>query len=350
VSPPAARLDQRIRPLDSPIDAVVELNPVAARALTDQIKTGVEAVWQLVTQAYTERAWAALGYRSWDDYLVAEFGRSRLQLPREDRAEVVSSMRESGLSNRAIAAATGISEGTVRNTLSDAQNYASVADPIDVLISEGVVADVDEYRDIMAMADVSDEEFDQVLAVARSEEDDLSRENVARICRDGTTEKKQIVGLDGKSYPRPAPKPPQSERKPNRRPITDAFDTAVYDLGKVTQRLARLAADDRFDRNRSAIASRRLSDLQRAGHLIDEITDKVEDEVTDTIEDVTQYAKTLMAAFRQTFAPHRLQQLHASDRREFLLEMKETIKELEKLEDDTVLQQTAEDIGKALTF
>ena len=64
------------------VNAEAELNPVAARALTDQIKTGVEAVWQLVTQAYTERAWAALGYQSWDDYLTAEFGRSRLQLPR----------------------------------------------------------------------------------------------------------------------------------------------------------------------------------------------------------------------------------------------------------------------------
>ena len=82
------------------VDAVVELNPVAPRALTDQIKTGVEAVWQLVSQAYTERAWAALGYQSWDDYLVIEFGRSRLQLPREDRTGVVSSMRESGMSTR----------------------------------------------------------------------------------------------------------------------------------------------------------------------------------------------------------------------------------------------------------
>jgi len=37
-----------------------------------------------------------------------------LRLPREERSEVVASLRESGLSLRAIAAATGDSEPTVR--------------------------------------------------------------------------------------------------------------------------------------------------------------------------------------------------------------------------------------------
>jgi len=52
----------------------------------------------LVKQAYTERAWDALGYASWDEYCTREFGTSRLRLPREERAEVVASLRESGLS------------------------------------------------------------------------------------------------------------------------------------------------------------------------------------------------------------------------------------------------------------
>jgi hypothetical protein len=51
----------------------------------------------------------------------------------------------------------------------------------------------------------------------------------------------------------------------------------------------------------------------------------------DVIEEVTQYTKTLMAAFTQTFAPHRLKQLPAEDRHAFLLAMKETIKEIESL-------------------
>lgn len=44
----------------------------------------------------------------------------RLRLPREDRQEVVASLRESGLSTRAIASATGLSQSTVaRATESD---------------------------------------------------------------------------------------------------------------------------------------------------------------------------------------------------------------------------------------
>ena len=33
-----------------------------ARELTDRIKVGVEAIWELVKQAYQARAWVALGY------------------------------------------------------------------------------------------------------------------------------------------------------------------------------------------------------------------------------------------------------------------------------------------------
>jgi hypothetical protein len=89
----------------SPAAAVPRLSPVQARDLTDRIKVGVEAVWELVKQAYISRAWSVLGYDSWDDYCTREFGNSRLQLPREERSGVIASMREIGMSTRAIAAA-----------------------------------------------------------------------------------------------------------------------------------------------------------------------------------------------------------------------------------------------------
>lgn len=92
----------------------------AARALTDRIKVAVEGTWLLIQDAYTSRAWSALGYPTWDAYCTEEFGSSRLRLPREERQEVVASLRESGLSLRAIASATGIGYGTVRTDLIDA--------------------------------------------------------------------------------------------------------------------------------------------------------------------------------------------------------------------------------------
>lgn len=80
-----------------------------ARNLTDKIKAGTAALWELIKEAYASRAWASLGYASWDDYCTQEFGTSRIRLPREERREVVASMREIGMSTRAIASATGMS-------------------------------------------------------------------------------------------------------------------------------------------------------------------------------------------------------------------------------------------------
>lgn len=88
-----------------------------ARALTDRIKVAVEGTWQMIREAYVSRAWAALGYETWDAYCAAEFGTSRLALPREERREVVASLAESGLSVRAIASVTGNSHMTVQRDL-----------------------------------------------------------------------------------------------------------------------------------------------------------------------------------------------------------------------------------------
>ncbi|GAA4928938.1 hypothetical protein GCM10023224_05390 [Streptomonospora halophila] len=96
----------------------IAVSPARARELTDRIKIAVDATWALITEAYTTRAWAALGYDSWDAYCAEEFGAARLKLPREERQEVVGSLRDAGLSIRAIASATGSSKTTVTGDLS----------------------------------------------------------------------------------------------------------------------------------------------------------------------------------------------------------------------------------------
>lgn len=99
-----------------------------AREITDWIKVVVGGAWELITAAYVERAWAALGYPTWDAYCTAEFGASRLALPREDRREVVASLRESGLSTRAIGAVIGVDDKTVRNDLRSTADNSAVDD------------------------------------------------------------------------------------------------------------------------------------------------------------------------------------------------------------------------------
>ncbi|MFD9630126.1 hypothetical protein [Streptomyces violascens] len=167
-----------------------------ARALTDRIKIAVEGTWQLVREAYTSRTWAILGYDTWDAYCTAEFGETRLKLPREERQQVVESLRGSGLSLRAIASATGISPAT-------AMRDARVSDETPRFVAgtdgKSYAASVD---DLVVDAELVDE---------------------------------------------PARPEPQ---KPKRRPLPEAFTDAGRDLTRAAEKLARLTEDDRFARNR----------------------------------------------------------------------------------------------------
>lgn len=95
----------------------LELTPDEAREVTNRIRQLTAMAWTCIVKAYNGRAWAALGYSTWDAYCETEFDGARLRLPREDRQEVVGSLRESGLSLRAIESATGVSRPTIINDL-----------------------------------------------------------------------------------------------------------------------------------------------------------------------------------------------------------------------------------------
>lgn len=94
-----------------------DLSATDARELTDNIKQSVGIVWRQIERAYLGRAWIALGYESWDDYCESEFDGARLRLPREERTMVVGSLRDAGMSIRAIAAATGVDAKTVQSDI-----------------------------------------------------------------------------------------------------------------------------------------------------------------------------------------------------------------------------------------
>ena len=58
-------------------DIAKALNKEEAQALTTRIKTNVESLWQLLTEARDRRAWEALGYASWAEYVRMEFDMTR---------------------------------------------------------------------------------------------------------------------------------------------------------------------------------------------------------------------------------------------------------------------------------
>lgn len=101
-----------------------------ARQLTDRIKVAVEGTWLLIQEAYASRVWAVLGYDNWDEYCATEFGHCRLKLPREERQQIVTSLRDAGFSTRAIASATGVNRETVRQEASAPDRKLSPAAPI----------------------------------------------------------------------------------------------------------------------------------------------------------------------------------------------------------------------------
>ncbi len=96
------------------------LSADAAQAVTDRIRdSAVRALDALadiedsIAAAYAGRAWMALGYGSWEAYCEAEFSQTRLWTSVEERHERTVTLRDAGLSQRAIAAVLGISQPTV---------------------------------------------------------------------------------------------------------------------------------------------------------------------------------------------------------------------------------------------
>lgn len=57
--------------LTAPLDAD------SARALTETIRNAVDVVWMLIARAHAGKAWKALGYDTWAEYVKAEFDMSR---------------------------------------------------------------------------------------------------------------------------------------------------------------------------------------------------------------------------------------------------------------------------------
>ena len=209
----------------------IEATPDQARQLTDRIRIAVEGTWQLIVEAYQSRAWSALGYKSWDDYCTREFGTSRLKLPREDRADQVASLRESGLSLRAISSATGLAVNTIRKD-----------------VSEVYQNDTPEPERAEYVNTSTGELTDEPGTVTK-----LTGTNSA-------TDSPKITGMDGKEYSRPEP----LEHKPRPEAITSQFTGVVTELNRVLDKFYRISENKNFPNNKNQIATLHGSDLARA--------------------------------------------------------------------------------------
>ena len=201
------------------------LDEAAARRLTERIRLTVDAIngqveklADLVRQAYEGRAWATLGYDSWQAYVEAEIPRVRLD--RVERRELVADLADAGMSTRAIAPVVGADQSTVTRDLATRDANAS-PEPRQVTGIDGKT-----YTAAPRTTPVEEPQGE-----VDDDEDVVEAELVE-----------------------PAPTPVQPPA-PRRRPITDVARDAGWDLHRAVERVERVINDDRFRANKGTVTA-----------------------------------------------------------------------------------------------
>lgn len=203
----------------------------------DTIADNVEAVLPLIEQARSGNAHAALGYRSWTEFVTEKFGGALSRLGKVERLPLVELLADQGMSTRAIASVVGVSNATVSRDL------AAVTDVTPAEIE---------------MANATDE-FEQALDLGRAD-GDLSQDNVVAKISSITTN--NVIGIDGKSYSR------TGTTTKHRPALVGAYRDASRKLFKLAETVGRLHKDDRFAANADTLLDRNRFELLQTYKLI----------------------------------------------------------------------------------
>lgn len=204
------------------------------RLRLDNIADNLEAVGPLIAEAKAGGAHVALRYKSWTKYVADEFGGHLTRLAKLDRGPVVELLSAEGMSARSIGQAIGVSHTTVNR---DQQQVEHDVPPA----AEGKTPVAGKSWAVTGIR----EGWQQQLRLREKE----------------ATSSSNVVGIDGKSYPRPEP----AAAKPRRRPLPEAYRDHGRTVLKNVESLSRLHQDDRFTANREAVL-RDASQLARAAN------------------------------------------------------------------------------------
>lgn len=133
-------------------EILAAITPDEARRLTDRIRDSVEATWALLLEAHEQKAWAALGYATWAEYVSAEFNMSRRHSYRLlDHGRVVRAIEEATSSvthgsHGSVSPIGDISERVARDVR---PHLDDVTNEIQQRIAEEPDAEPDRVRDIV---------------------------------------------------------------------------------------------------------------------------------------------------------------------------------------------------------
>jgi hypothetical protein len=258
----AAEVDGRetAAPVKGQCDKQTALN------LTRGIKRYWEQSGALIKEAFERRAWAALGYDSWELYCRKELGTQLMRLAKELRREAVAELAagEQPLSNRAIAAAIGVDEGTVRNDLRAVAEFSAPAPAAEVEVEVQSEAGEKQSEDERPQDERPQDEHSQHEPVGDNQpqhepaDDEESDDYEQALTR-------RVTGVDGKSQT------VRSASKRRRRPLPEAFLQTALKVDKAAQDLVRLIEDDRFETHAADLGGR--VDIKRAADAIRTVLD-----------------------------------------------------------------------------
>ena len=249
-------------------EIVESISAEDARRLTteaqNEFRSGVAHMaraWELVEEAVMGGGHIALGYRSPGDYLQAEFNGVLAGFNIAERRLAVRTMTGWGLSTRAIAPVVGTSREAVRRDVAALAGDTPVSpEPQTPAPEEGEAEGAGHTSESVATSATVTVDH----AAAPHSGGTPTAGPVQAAERPTPT---PIVGIDGKTYTRPEPKP----RATPRRAITDQFFDAAYDTAKKVESLHRLIGDDRFPQNAEKVAAKHRNDLLRTRDLLEQV-------------------------------------------------------------------------------
>lgn len=225
--------------------------------------------------------------------LALSLNLDRRHLNREQKRELVakSLAADPNLSDRGHAQRTGVSHPTVAKVRREVESFTTSPEPATLTDDPGRVmkltgeGSATDYRVNTETGEVSDDylpddaageevtpstEAPATAGGATPPADDVEEapgEEVEPRSPEAPS-RPAVTGIDGKTYtPR--------EQKPRRKPITDAFFTASYDLGKRIESVHRLTEDDRFPQNAEKVAASHRNDLLRYRDLLEQVIDRL---------------------------------------------------------------------------
>ena len=224
------------------------------RARKSLVDAANEVVWQIEMEA-----WRTLGYSSWTAMREAEYGGVAFMVPSKDRPELVARIRAKGITQREVAATTGVTEQTIYNDERKARDPKYLGRHQ----AEGDVIDAEVIEDDEPQVDTRTGEVSDDYVTAQAHLDTALAD----------------AGFETESET-PAPAPAQSVTRPEpqttrRRPLTDSFTDKRVELAKAVESLHRLTRDDRYPQNAEKVATANRSDLLRASDLLHQVIDSI---------------------------------------------------------------------------